>query len=812
MHCNFNAGNMLDHSQNNNTGSMGFPFHNSMGSMATMLNKPNYNYSTGDMFNGSQPSPYMDNIYPNPFNPQSMAIQAGNGSSDPTAMMSNNFYPTLRNADNATGHVFNSQGTMQYPNQPNENQNHVSFRDLDLSQNGNSLPVSQEQATSNNTNTNTNSGPSITSTSATTQFTSTSGTTSAPCQAVNSSPSSASIPAITPSVPAPAPAGPAKRGRKRKASSDPEAAAADQGQTQPKGPAPKKLKLHSCKQCRKSKIKCDGDFGKTCSGCAKKGIECVIDGQDRRTKLTNFEEIVTKLEKNHFRAMECMQLIIRATGTKEHFEIFQGCWKSSSSASNVLDFVGSFYKDVLEARESPSMAELAQQRELASFHAILQELRSSLEQKVKVKDLRPLKNKLKKAAHWVLAEAYRTLDTLAQKDAVDAVYTVDNEQYHNYFQWMHTSLGDMDLTDQNDANNKSFLRKRGDLIPRFLNEKCGSWVKKVECMDLVQQQLTPPPINNSASPLSFPTSAAAANYVQPQGLQPTMPPVQGYQSMTVGQANAPFINVPEQPAFQVTGVQNEADNEVQSIQTLQAAIHSLPSPPIIDPALVSAGGNPALPTTIDDRMDLDDGANNQGSWLHNPAPELTGSGSGEPSSPSEEAMDEEFDATLLAQFTNLQDSAEPMSDVRDLGYLFGGNELPEADQPVNDEPIDTVMADDYSVPSIPAEDPMDDVINSDSHFGGNEETNDMTMKDTTPGQLTPGGQQLTAKSHEMMAMDGESSGEDKGSKEDDDDIDMSGMDLQAKAAYLAEILLASPMGKNGEASEESEESEISEEE
>ncbi|KAK8094613.1 hypothetical protein PG997_001298 [Apiospora hydei] len=258
----FNAASMFDDNQNNGTDNMDSFFHdNNMITMENVPNNPMSNHNIGNLPEGSRPETYMGHQYPNPLNSQPMAVQAGNGSSD-LSMMSN--------AGNTTNYGLINQDTMQgFRQQPNVDQNQFNFMNLDFSQNdnsldvplplmnypspeslGNSLPASQEQATAN---INTSNEPITTSKPATTQPANTLGVTSAPCQVTNSS-----------AVPAPAPAGPAKRGRKRKATADPEA------QAQAKGPAPKKLKLNSCNQCRKSKVKCDGDFGKACSNCTKR--------------------------------------------------------------------------------------------------------------------------------------------------------------------------------------------------------------------------------------------------------------------------------------------------------------------------------------------------------------------------------------------------------------------------------------------------------------------------------------------------------------------------------------------------------------
>ncbi|KAK7948154.1 uncharacterized protein PG986_009040 [Apiospora aurea] len=477
---NFDAASMFVEDQNNGTGNLDFSCHdNNMITMENMPKNPLSNHNTGNLPEGFRPETYMGHQYPNPMKLQPMAVQAGNRSSD-LSMMSN--------AGNTTNYGLINQDTMQgFRQQPNMDQNQFNFLNQDFSQNGNSLgltlppmnypspeslgnslPASQEQATAN---INTSNEPITTSTPATTQPASTSGMTSAPCQVTNSS-----------AVPAPAPAGPAKRGRKRKATADPEA------QTQAKGPAPKKLKLNACNQCRKSKVKCDGDIGKACSNCTKKGIECVIDGQDHRTKLTNFEEIIEKLEKKHFLVMECVALVMRASGSEEHFNMFKSCWKEFSTASNVVDTLGSFYQDKLDGSDDQSVIEHAQEWQSVSFRGILQELQFIAKEKVKVKDLRPLKIKLKKAAHWVLAEAYRALDTLAQQDAKDVV---GDPWMKDYFLFMNHPLEQLDLSDQADAYNKSCLRPRGKLIPTFLKGKCGRWKRAEEYMSLVRQQLTP---------------------------------------------------------------------------------------------------------------------------------------------------------------------------------------------------------------------------------------------------------------------------------------------------------------------------------
>ncbi|KAK8087087.1 hypothetical protein PG994_002061 [Apiospora phragmitis] len=759
----FNPNPMSSGIQNTNTGNMDFSLPNNMSSMFNNtgfnhagFNHNGFNYNgfnhTGNMPNGFQPIYHMGSQYPQPsqlmgaqypnvLNPHIMAVPAGNGYSDPSVMSNNSFDPTLPsmdqglgsaapmpifNVDNATNYMSNSQDTMQGPSQHNVDQNPVIFKELDVTQNGKfpdvpspPLPVPRKKATArsskakNRTNTQVITPP--------------------PSAATASASAPAPAPATPSPVPAPAPAGPAKRGRKRKASKDHEAEATGQGR------ATKRLKQFSCTECRKSKVKCDAGPGKPCSKCTKDGKKCVVDNQDHRTKATNFEELVEKLERKHLLAMECLCLIWRATGTEAHFELFKNFWTGASTATTGLACLVAIKAQIFGTDDMlPTWSENCSS---VSFDNIVAELKSILEQKVKVKDLRPLKNHLKKVAHWVLAAAYHKLDELSQQNAKDVVDM--DHQTNPFVQWLSIDLKQGQISDEADATNKEFLRQRGELKPTYLKglylKEHREWHKKVECCNLARQLLTPPPSPKSAVSANFDSAvstssesavfsvslvpAAEDNYVRPQEPQPTVPPFKEHQHIYIGQSYAPTTDSVDQSPNQVGDAQNDA--EAAGLALLQASSaegYGQPASPAIDPALLSAGVEQSLPDINDDRMDIDDDVNNQGSGPHNPAPESSfNSGSGASPGPAVYTVDD-----LMADLTTALQDPEELA-------------APEAGQPTDGEFHDILMTDDFqelsssefdqliekkfetsgasSEPSSPAEGPTEAGNPSDSRFG-----------------------------------------------------------------------------------------------
>lgn len=394
------------------------------------------------------------------------------------------------------------------------------------------FPVSQEQATGNfsqakniiftpgNTQPNNTSGVVSTLRQDINQYSSSSTTTSAAAAA-----------AVPTPVSAPAPTSPAKRGRKRKASSDAELDAAAQGKAQPQRPA-KKLRLNACQHCRKQKVKCDGQIGKPCSKCTKAGKECIIDGQDHRTKQTNFADISDKLERKRYLELECMGLIIRVTATKARFDWFKSFWKCNPNASQALIALSAWNEPPLPPSElsQPGMgmtdeyfATCGQDYQSCGLRQIHDKLKSKIsEEKVMVKDMRPLKNQLKKASRWVLAQAYRALDTLSQQEA-NAV--VGGSRYDGFLDWMRSDLGQMDLSDNAHALNKNYLKAqaRGQkLNPTYLKALCGEWRMKRECINLAQGQLILPSSSRNAS--------VPLDEQSPQGPQPKVTPQEHFTS------------------------------------------------------------------------------------------------------------------------------------------------------------------------------------------------------------------------------------------------------------------------------------------
>ncbi|KAK8133854.1 hypothetical protein PG984_005866 [Apiospora sp. TS-2023a] len=571
---------------NHNMDNMDF----SMSGTGSMFNSPEFNI-TGNMSNGFQPTPHMGNQYMQA-NPLMGAMK--NPGNDPSLTTMGPGLETFNpmgafNTSNALGFPHNGQHTMQAFGQHDLHQNQATFMDLgdgfinpadlhvaphgtlnnqaadnveiDALDDENSFaapypqaspsypspesvensffPMPQEQATGisseANNNTNINCGQNITFTSGTTQPSNTFAFGPTPHQVINQ-PSSPAVDAPAPApVSAPAPAGPAKRGRKRKASSDPEPEAASQGKAQ------KRLRLNSCQRCRKQKTKCDGGIGKSCSNCNKAGKQCIIDGQDHRTKQTNLADIADKLERKHYLAVECMILIIRVTGTKARFENFKALWKGAHNATQVLYALSAWNEPPFSEEEQENWGvrytdawmttQEGRDLQTTGLRQVSNRLKAISEEKAKVKDMRPLKEDLKKVAHWVLAGAYRALDDLSQQDAN---VIVDGQRFRDFLAWTTYEPHEMDLSDNNDALNKSYLKAqtRGQkLVPTYLKGVCGNWEKTAECMNLAkghltsptmaQKQLSPPVVQEQLAPVVQQEITPPAHAAQfPQEHQP----------------------------------------------------------------------------------------------------------------------------------------------------------------------------------------------------------------------------------------------------------------------------------------------------
>ncbi|KAK8077350.1 hypothetical protein PG996_003520 [Apiospora saccharicola] len=576
---------MVMNNLNTNMDNMDF----SMSGTGSMFNSPEFN-STGDIPHGFQPTSHMGSQYMQP-NPLMGAMKnPGNDPSLTTMGLGLDTFDPMgtSNTSNAFGFPHNGQHTMQAFGQHDLHQNQATFMglgdglinpadlhvaphgtldnqaadnvEIDALDDDNSFaapysqaspsypspesventcfPMPQEQATGisseANNNTNINCGQNITFTSGTTQPSNTVAFGSTPHQVISqpSSPAAAAAAAAAPApvsspVSAPAPAGPAKRGRKRKASSDPEPETATQGKAQ------KRLRLNSCQRCRRQKTKCDGGIGKPCSNCNKAGKQCIIDGQDHRTKQTNLADIADKLERKHYLAMECMCLIIRVTGTKARFENFKALWKGTHNATQALYALSAWNgppsseeeKDSWAVRWTDAWLTTREGREfqVTGLRQISNRLKAISEEKAKVKDMRPLKEDLKRVAHWVLAEAYRALDKLSQQDAN---IVVGGEHFKNFLAWTCYEPHEMDLSDNKDASNKNYLKAqtRGQkLVPTYLKGVCGNWEKTAECMNLAKGHLTSPTmaqkqLSRPVVQQEIPPPAHGAQF--PQGHQP----------------------------------------------------------------------------------------------------------------------------------------------------------------------------------------------------------------------------------------------------------------------------------------------------
>ncbi|KAK8006324.1 hypothetical protein PG991_012621 [Apiospora marii] len=558
---NFNTDNNMNNM--NNMGSMDL----SMNGTESMFNNPEFNNTGNNMPNGFLPAPNMGNQYlrSNPLmghmrntsiNPALPTMDLGPDNFGLTAppVMGNTFKFSQNNdhtmqafgqqylhqnqgtfmglGDNLVNPAdlstlpqgtLNNEAADNFENSSEEpspiaKQSYPSPENLENS----CYPIPQEQA--NGTSSQAYNSTNTTSTSGTIQPNNTSGVISTPPQVINDASSSSEAAILDDlttalagppaSVSAPAPAVPAKRGRKRKATSSPEPDATAQS------PA-KKLRLNACLHCRKQKVKCDSLDNKPCSKCLKAGKQCIIDGQDRRTKQTNLAGITEKLERKHYLAIECMCLITRATASKARFEFFKSIWKRNPNATQALMTLSTLNEPQLPLSEQDHTGYLLSDAYIAAggmeqqdvlsqgLREIFKDLKSISAQRVKVKDMRPLKDHLKKVAHWVLAEAYRALHALSQQDA-DAV--VGEYRYNPYLGWMHTVPCQMDLSDNADALNKSYLRRqaqgqklnptylKGFLLPPMAQTQLPPPVVQEQLAPAVQQG-TPPPSspNNSAS-------------------------------------------------------------------------------------------------------------------------------------------------------------------------------------------------------------------------------------------------------------------------------------------------------------------------
>ncbi|KAK8130304.1 hypothetical protein PG999_002684 [Apiospora kogelbergensis] len=382
--------------------------------------------------------------------------------------------------------------------------------------------------------------------------------------------------------------------RKRKTAPEPEPESGGEGQDHRQK---RQCKQFACNRCRKAKVKCDVEVGKCCSKCTKTGKTCVTDYKDARTKNTNFEDFLTKLEKKAYLIKECIYLGNRVTTDEQLFKQFKAYWNPSRSASTALEMFTTLSANGVEWENH--MRSLTAENMFA-ISEIMQEAKSISFQNVKVKDVRPLKDKLKKVAHWTLAWLYSKLDKLASMTPEPQDITYD--LWFNEFTQIDCTIGHMNLEKVNDAANKNYLRSRGKLYPTYLKRVCGEWAFKQECLQHAN-------INRSLSPAVVPQAQ------QPLALQPQAPlPPQGQQLVPEAQANTIHVN----PGTQVPILPQNVPAAVPQAQQPLALLPQAPLQPqgqqLVPEAqantiLVNTGAQaPILPQDVPaaDEMDIDD--------------------------------------------------------------------------------------------------------------------------------------------------------------------------------------------------------------
>ncbi|KAK7980527.1 hypothetical protein PG989_012984 [Apiospora arundinis] len=425
---------------------------------------------------------------------------------------------------------------------------------------------------------------------------STSGATSAAARHSPSPSPESSIDAAPAPVSAPESTVPIRKCRKRKATPEPspepspEPEAAGEGQARPQKRL--KLKQFSCELCRKKKVKCNGEIGKTCSNCIKHRKTCVIDGKDGRTKNTTFGQLLDKLEKNHYLIKEIIYLGDRAIEDEQSFALFKAGWKNSPNVSNLFH-VFAATPDEHRVEWETKFKQDAATTCTTAFNEILNYVHSMSEGKPKVKEVRPLMDRLKRTSRSLLFNGYQSLESLSKKDHV-----IDRTEWNDLYQWWdQASLVEMDHDNEYlQGLYKGYLQERGKLNPVYLKGLCGKWQRTEQCR-----------INANITPSH---SVVAANYMQPPQAPQPMVSSPAQEPQIIPEAHTDTIAVNTEAQAPVSFPNVPASVEAQLCEVLGAAGYGQPEQLAIDPALqqsaIEGEQAPIVANYNDDMMDIND--------------------------------------------------------------------------------------------------------------------------------------------------------------------------------------------------------------